>query len=535
MIHSEPQTEICPSCLPHKTSDEAEPDWIRLLNVIVFALVLLSIGITSAYRPMWADEFFSLYTDKVASIGDLLHIQSSYPVSLDPPGFHLLAHFAISLFGANAIAVRLPSVIGFALMMACVYAFVRRIYGIRAGILAMAMLMSMHSLYYASEARPYGLLLGFSAAALTAWQGSIRQSNRRIPLMCLAAAVFACLECHYFALLIPAALVLLECIRTVRNKKFDFPVILSVLVGSSAVLTWLPFLHAAGQYRTHYFTSIAWSALSIGHQILNAYGIMLNHKSRADMLIIAVLVIVVAVGLRSTIRDWRKQPTKRLEDEDLAFIVLAALPIGGVFLALLTCGAFESRFTIEATIGISGIAAGLLRCVIRRDLVFICLVTVLVGYPVFQSVHQASSNINYLRSLQTLALPSSISDSQAKILVSDLHKFLKLTYYVSPNLAKHLWYAEDKEQGLPWMITDDRSAEYLRKFTNLQILSYNSIQTCGVPQIIWVDQEPSSSWLLRERIAEHFQMTTVRVLEGGVLELASPNKTTECQKPVQNQ
>ena len=536
-IDSEPQNEMCLLSLPHKTNDAAEPNWIRLLTVVVFALAILAIGITLTCRLMWADEFLSLYTARVASIGDLLHIQANYPVALDPLGYPLLAHIAISLFGANAIAMRLPSAIGFVLMMACVCVSVRRVYSARAGILAMAMLLTTSSLYYASEARPYGLLLGFSAAVLTAWQAAIRQNNRIIPLLCLAGAIFACLECHYFALLIPAALVLLECIRTARYKKFDFPVILAVLAGSTAVLTWLPFLHAASQYRTHYYTRISWRTLDIIHAICQAYvSILLISKSNTQMLLIAVLVILSAVGLRSAIRAWRDRPTNRLTDDELAFIVFAALPVGGVFLSLLTSGAFESRHTIEAVIGICAITAGLLRRIIRRNLVFICLITALAGCPVLQSVHIASANIIHHRLLQTLTLPPSISDSQTNIFVNDLSELYVLTYYAPPNLAKRLWYAEDKEQGLRWTGTDtsDRIAENLQKFTNLQILSYNSIRSCGAPQIIWAAVS-IHAWLPQELAAEHFRISAIGDIDGGVLEVTSPTKETVCQNPVQNQ
>lgn len=538
MINSEPQIEMCPSCLPHKANDAAEPNWIRLLIVIVFALAIISVGINLTYNLMWVDEFFTLYTARVASIGDLLHIQASYPVALDPLGYPLLAHLSISLFGANAIAVRLPAAIGFLLMMVCVCVSVRRVYSARAGILAMAMLLTTYSIYYAYAARPYGLLLGFSAAALTAWQSAIRQNNRIIPLMCLAGAVFTCLECHYFALLIPAALLLLECIRTVRYKKFDFPVIFAVLAGSTAILTWLPFLHAAGQFRAHYYTRLSWRILDIVHAIYDAYVlILLKNKSFPQMLIIAIPVVLVAVGMRSTIRDWRDRPNHRLTDEELAFIVFAALPVAGAFLSLLTSGVFEARYTIEAAIGVCAITAGLLRRIIRRNLVFICLITVLVGYSVLQSVHIASANIIHHRLLQTLALPPSISDSRTKIFVGTLSDFLVLAYYVPPNLAKRIWFAEDKVQGVRWAGTDvqDRTAENLQKLTNLQIVSYNSIRSCVEPQIIWANMSSTQDWILQERAAEHFQITTIGDLDSGVLELATPTKETLCQSPVQNQ
>jgi len=217
--------------------------------------------------------------------------------------------------------------------------------------------------------------------------------------------------------------------------------------------------------------------------------------------------------------------------------VFAALPVAGVFLSLLTSGAFEARYTIEAAIGICAIAAGLLRRIIRRNIVFICLITALVGYPVLLSVRNARADIFHHRLLQTLALPPSISDSQTKIYVSDLQDFLVFTYYVPSSLAKRLWYTEDKEQDVRWTGADtsDRTSENLHKFTELQILSYNSIRPCGAPQIILANMDFTYDWLIQERAAEHFQMSTIGVLDERVLEMATSTIVTACQNPVQNQ
>ena len=58
------------------------------LPMLGWAILLLTAVMSttwSLHRLLWQDEIFSLQTDRVATLGEVLRIQRSYPISLEPP------------------------------------------------------------------------------------------------------------------------------------------------------------------------------------------------------------------------------------------------------------------------------------------------------------------------------------------------------------------------------------------------------------------------------------------------------------------
>ncbi len=146
-----------------------------IFTAAIFLIVTAVLSLVwSHHKLMSQDEFFVLQTDTAATVSQLIHIQRTTPISLDPLTYHLLAHASVRLFGANAFALRLPSFLGYLLMQVGLFVFVRRLAGDRAAIFALAFPALTATLFYSAEARPYGLLLGLYALTLVAWQSAIR-------------------------------------------------------------------------------------------------------------------------------------------------------------------------------------------------------------------------------------------------------------------------------------------------------------------------------------------------------------------------
>ena len=109
-----------------------------MLGWAILLLTAVMSATWSLHRLLWQDEIFSLQTDRVATLGEVLRIQRSYPISLEPPPYHVLSHAAMAVFGPTAFALRLPAFAGYLLMQFCLYFFVRNMAGRRAGLVAMA-------------------------------------------------------------------------------------------------------------------------------------------------------------------------------------------------------------------------------------------------------------------------------------------------------------------------------------------------------------------------------------------------------------
>src|ERR1700761_3176548 len=234
-------------------------DGTRLAALLIL-LVTAAVAFTwSHVKLLSQDEIFVLQTDGVSSLRELIHIQRNYPISLDPLVFHVLAHACTKIFGPTALALRLPSIFGFLLMQLCLFLATRVIAGPRAALVAMAFPALTASLFYAPEARPYGLLLGLYALAFLAWQTVTRRvpiavssrpevsrseaaverpafSSRTSWLITLALTIALTLNTHYFGILVLIPLCLAELVRTIQRRRLDPPMVAAILIGMAGIV-----------------------------------------------------------------------------------------------------------------------------------------------------------------------------------------------------------------------------------------------------------------------------------------------------------
>src|SRR6185295_14459378 len=92
------------------------------------------------------------------------------------------------------------------------------------GLLAAALTFATGALRYATEARPYGLVVGFCALALVCWQAAADDHCRKLSLTGVAVAVAAAISSSYYAVLILAPLGAGELVRSLTRRKIDWPV-----------------------------------------------------------------------------------------------------------------------------------------------------------------------------------------------------------------------------------------------------------------------------------------------------------------------
>ena len=359
-------------------------------GLILAALILV---LTAAIAIAWShakllsqDEMFVLQTDSVHSVRELIRIQRHYPISLDPLVYHLLAHACTKLFGVTALALRLPSIFGFLLMQLSIFLATRRITGpsseARAALIAMAFPAFTATLFYAPEARPYGLLLGFYALAFLAWQSATRATpphaahnpgaprldsetwvaarttklsfhSRTLPLILLSLAIALTLNSHYFGILILIPICLAELARTEQRRKFDLPVIAAILIGMASIVFTLPFQRAAGEFRKHYYNAGAITIRAVSQayrSLFVSYSTQRVATQRIeDILLVLFAIAVIALCI---VRLHRGEVT--IPAPELIFLLtLAALPLFGVALALFVTHSIEVRYVLSAVIAVA--------------------------------------------------------------------------------------------------------------------------------------------------------------------------------------
>ncbi|MBA3966994.1 MAG: glycosyltransferase family 39 protein, partial [Nitrospirales bacterium] len=143
-----------------------------------FSLVyILTTCVIASKRMLWNDELFTLY---ISRLGDLTDIFAALGTGADqnPPSFYWLTHGVLKWLGETQLTVRLLEVIGVLLMSLCLFRFVSRRLPALYGFAAMIFPLITIAYEYAYEARPYGLVLGFSSLALLCWQEATENSKR---------------------------------------------------------------------------------------------------------------------------------------------------------------------------------------------------------------------------------------------------------------------------------------------------------------------------------------------------------------------
>ena len=159
-------------------------------------------------QSIWLDESATMILVHRGFSGMLSHLSSSEST---PPLYYVLVWGWTKIFGAGPIGFRSFSALIGTVTIPVLYAAGREI-SPRVGLWAAALTVVNPAMYYYSqEARAYGLLIFFSAAAFVYWQRALRTPDRRSLALWGLMSVLAVLS-HYFAafLFIPEAIMLVR-------------------------------------------------------------------------------------------------------------------------------------------------------------------------------------------------------------------------------------------------------------------------------------------------------------------------------------
>lgn len=334
---------------PQVRTDPARPAFgsAALLAGLVCLIAIGAAG-RALSKPVWHDEIFTIYLSTRLSIAQLWSALAA-GVDLNPPLYYLVVRAAWMLTGSEPLASRIPSLIGFLIAVVMLFVFVRRRFGTLAGLAAAATPSLTGAAIYAFEGRPYGLMLGFSAAAITAWQARSEPRWRTLaPVMC-AAALAGGVWTHYYFVLILLPLIAGEGVRSLRRRSIDVPMLIAFAAGMAPLLGTLPQIQAARG-----FSSGFWSAPEAA---------LLADFVQQLLLPLSLFALPVAACVAVLRTSSSGPPIDRLPGQGAAhgFLVeeiaimlsLLALPFVGFALALLVTGAFHGRYVLPAVLGVA--------------------------------------------------------------------------------------------------------------------------------------------------------------------------------------
>ncbi|MEO6543196.1 MAG: glycosyltransferase family 39 protein, partial [Nitrospiraceae bacterium] len=216
---------------------------LGVLSIVYFAAT----SVLASRKPMWNDELFTYF---IAQAPALSGIWSALLTGADqnPFPFYVLTRWSLGLFGVNEWALRLPEMIGVWVAGLCLFHITARQTDGLYGFVAMVFLFLTGANFYSYEARPYGLVLGFSALAWVFWQQATSGRSRKISVLGLAASLAAAVCCHYYAVFVFIPFGVGEFVRSVVRQRVDWPIWLAMTGALFPLLFLSPLIQQARTY-----------------------------------------------------------------------------------------------------------------------------------------------------------------------------------------------------------------------------------------------------------------------------------------------
>ncbi len=318
-----------------------------LVTALFLAAYLALLCRAAAGKPFWYDELFTVYLARSAGPAELWgHLARG--TDLNPPLGYLLTRACVAAGGERPLAVRLPSILAFAVCLVCVYRFVRRRFGWVEASVVVLFLAAGKATFYAFEARPYALVLAFAGLALVAWQRAAERARSwSWSVLVLGVSLALALSAHYYAVLLYLPFACGEAMRAWTRRRPDVPVALVLGLSGLPLLAYRPLLAAAKPYAGGFWARPSWTF------VRGTYETFLGEMGVPLLAALALLFLVTAGRRRSFQGEGEEVEVSGYRPHELAAIAgFSAIPLAGVVLGVLATGVFTQRYVLSGSIGL---------------------------------------------------------------------------------------------------------------------------------------------------------------------------------------
>jgi len=332
----------------------------------------------AAARPFWFDEFLTLSIASQASLHDLW-TAITRGFDTQPPLFYLLERACLALPVSKEIALRLPSILSFPVLLMCVFTFVKDRAGQLIAFLCVFVMLSTSLFHlYLIEARGYMLMSTCIAFAVVSYQRST--SPRWTAIM--GVSLFLAQSFHYYAVFAMVPFGLAEIVFLLRTRRFRWQVWAALLFGVLPLIVFWPLLTTIKVYygsqvfsRLGNFSSWIW---------IQYYGLyFFVHE------VLGVGLASVSIATISCSRIWALRARSEKSESSTAatalpervlFLALTLLPLILFGVMRVIHGALLDRYALPATIGLmSGVASALYIVGPRGTAVFALFIAANIG------------------------------------------------------------------------------------------------------------------------------------------------------------
>jgi Dolichyl-phosphate-mannose-protein mannosyltransferase len=413
----------------------------RAIAYAFFMVVYVIPNIALArHKLLWDDEFFTLYLSKTASWNDLWRALST-GADQHPPSFYYLTHLILKVAGPSHLTLRFTALFGFGLCCLCLYEIARQMMGPRWGVPAMLLPLTTPALYYATEARGYGLELGLITFSLLMWMFAAEGRNRVWTVPALAVGLCLAVASHYYAVLFICPLAIGELVKLTKRRSIDFPVCGALLASLIPLFLFAPLILGAATYSKNFWAVPYWGLM------LKWYPNMLG---RMPLVLLAASALIFVLRIRTT-EDARAMAPEVTSPVVIAVTASALLPALGTIISKLVTHAFTERYVIAALPGSAILLLWGLKRMIRNNTAGPALVSILCIVLFIQQWRELRAvqiiTLRQIRSVATLLRQS----GDEPIVVSEIAVFHRLSFYARRDLAARLVYVADPHLSLRYL------------------------------------------------------------------------------------
>jgi hypothetical protein len=489
----------------------------RILIIGCVSVVYLAVTLELSRRKLiWTDEFFTLFLGRL-NAGELWRALVMGGDS-HPPSFYLMHHLFLRVFGENPWALRLPAILGFLLMMLCVYQFVARRTSVAYGLVAMLMPLATIAYEYAYEARGYSPLLGFVALAVLCWQQAGERRRRTAAILGLGASLTAGVLSHYYTVFLLPAIAAAEAVRSIRCKSWNPGVWLAMCTPVIPLMAFLPVIKSASGYAATF-----WAKASLSE-------IHLYYENILGSAVTCLLFCFAVAGLYRVLshRNDNSASTgsKTFPVEEIVLgIALASAPVVAYLFGKAITGVFVWRYAIGGVVGMALLFGFFCFRVFRGSSIAAWLIVCVIGISFFVTARMNTRVLSERRaSLWFLINWLSKTGNQSEpLIIGDSQSFYALSYYSPPAMKQRYVYLADTKRSLKYLGQDapDRSLSRLYPWFGLNVQPYGVYVESHPEMTVWIFPNPQWSWLLSALIDDGKKLTVMGRLGTSILFSAS--------------
>lgn len=321
----------------------------RTFFVLTLCLFEIAVVVRAWYAPLWFDEFFTLFISRLPSFPEML---KAMPADGQPPLQYLVTAAFLHVPGELEFALRLPELLAYSLSGVLTYKIVRKHAEAPASLLAMSVLLGSGVVQQqASTARPYALLLAFTALAFACWQAAIgRVHHRLLPLIGLTISIIGAVTTHHFgAIYVGTFLATGEGVRFFERRRLDPWILGAVTVGLLPLTFTASLAHKSrvllGDAVAH--SSVFWAKPTTRELLV--YGDLI------PVLLVALVLLAMAIcwfGQSEASDDFVVTSAVPASQCAAAVALSLLLPIM-LLLAAVNTGYFVSRYAIGTSFGLA--------------------------------------------------------------------------------------------------------------------------------------------------------------------------------------